>query len=172
MEQGVHADLFAHTDGKEGKIGVAQSADVLVIFGITSDLARKMTFRSLYRLEQCGLLECPIVGVASRQRTLDELREFARKAIEGAGERINPDTFDRLMGRLSYVGGNFADADTFRRLASAVEGSKRPLFYLEIPPNLYVQVVRGLSEVGLFHNASIVVEKPFGHDLASARALA
>src|ERR1700738_474387 len=105
-------------------------ADFLVIFGIPGDLAKKMTFRSLYRLEKRGLLDCPIVGVASRPRGMDEIREFGHSAIEGAGEHIEPDVFDRLASRLSYVGGNFADADTYHRLATSTKNAVRPLFYL------------------------------------------
>jgi glucose-6-phosphate 1-dehydrogenase len=151
---------------------MTQPADILVIFGITSDLAKKMTFRSLYRLEKRGLLDCPIVGVASRQRSIEEVREFGRSAIEGAGERIEPEVFNRLANRLSYLGGDFSEADTYHRLASKIKGADRPLFYLEIPPNLFAPVVHGVSKAGLCDNASIVIEKPFGHDLASARSLA
>jgi len=149
-----------------------QPADVFVAFGITGDLAKVMTFRSLYRLEQRGLLRCPIVGVAVDDWTVDHLREHAREAIEGAGEEIAPDVFDRLASRLSYVEGDFADAATYERVARAIEGAERPVFYLEVPPFLFGTVVKGLAEAGLTKAARIVVEKPFGHDLASAGALA
>jgi glucose-6-phosphate 1-dehydrogenase len=146
-------------------------ADVLVIFGITGDLARKMTFRSLYRLERRRLLDCPIVGVAFDDWSVATLRDHARKAIEGSGESIDKDVFDRFAHRLSMVSGDFADAKTYDRVAKAIEGSHTPVFYLEIPPSLFGRVVEGLSGANLTPRARVVVEKPFGHDLASARAL-
>jgi glucose-6-phosphate 1-dehydrogenase len=150
----------------------AEPADVFVAFGITGDLAKVMTFMSLYRLERRGLLDCPIVGVAVDDWTIDDLKERARTSIEGAGERIEPKLFDRFAGRLSYVSGDFSDAATYERVAEAIKGAESPVFYLEIPPFLFGTVVKGLAEAGLTKNARIVVEKPFGHDLASARELA
>ena len=149
-----------------------QPADVFVAFGITGDLAKLMTFRSLYRLEQRGLLDCPIVGVAVDDWTVDRLRKHARAAIEATGEQIDKDVFDRFARRLSYLAGDFGDAATYERLAKAIGDATLPVFYLEIPPVLFATVVRGLSEAGLAKTARVVVEKPFGHDLASARALA
>jgi glucose-6-phosphate 1-dehydrogenase len=146
-------------------------ADVLVIFGITGDLARKMTFRSLYRLERRGLLKCPIVGVARREWSSDALHEHARSAIEGAGETVDEDVFARFANRLSMVAGGFDDADTYERLGRAIEGKHTPVFYLEVPPSLFGPVVEGLAHANLTERARVVVEKPFGHDLASARAL-
>ncbi|HEY6380061.1 MAG TPA: glucose-6-phosphate dehydrogenase [Candidatus Dormibacteraeota bacterium] len=147
-------------------------ADVFVVFGITGDLAKVMTFRSLYRLEQRGLLECPIVGVAVNDWTVDHLREHARTAIEGTGETIDPTVFNRFAGRLSYVNGDFSDSATYERVGKAIQGANSPVFYLEIPPFLFGTVVKRLSEAGLTRTARVVVEKPFGHDLQSARALA
>jgi glucose-6-phosphate 1-dehydrogenase len=147
-------------------------ADVFVVFGITGDLARVMTFRSLYRLERRGLLDCPIVGVAVDDWTVDQLRARAKESIVGTGEPLDQAIFDRLAGRFSYVSGDFADAATYKRVAEAIEGFERPVFYLEIPPFLFGRVVQGLADAGLTANARIVVEKPFGHDRASARALA
>ena len=151
--------------------GGPQPADVLVIFGITGDLARVMTFRSLYRLERRGLLDCPIVGVAFDDWTHEHLVQRAHDSIEGTGEEIDHDVFERLAGRLSYVHGDFSDAATYERVAKAIEGKTTPVFYLEIPPSLFGMVVGGLAKAGLTENARVVVEKPFGHDLASARAL-
>jgi glucose-6-phosphate 1-dehydrogenase len=145
-------------------------ADVFVAFGITGDLAKVMTFRSLYRLEQRGLLDCPIVGVAVDDWSADDLRNRARSAI-GAEEPIDEATFARLAGRLSYIQGDFGDAATYERLGQAIGGARTPVFYLEIPPFLFGTVVAGLANAGLTENARVVVEKPFGHDLASARAL-
>jgi glucose-6-phosphate 1-dehydrogenase len=148
-----------------------EAADVLVIFGITGDLARKMTFRSLYRLERRGLLDCPIVGVALDDWSESTLRDHARKAIEDSGEPIDEDVFARFAGRLSMVSGEFTDAKTYERVAKAIEGKNTPVFYLEIPPSLFGKVVEGLAHAKLTARARVVVEKPFGHDLASAQGL-
>ena len=146
-------------------------ADVLVIFGITGDLARVMTYRSLYRLEGRGLLDCPVVGVAFEDWSLEQLVQRARESIVAAEGDLDEEVFGRLAKRLSYVHGDFADGSTYEAVAAAVEGKRRPCFYLEVPPALFGPVVRGLAASGLTANARVVVEKPFGHDLASARAL-
>src|SRR5215212_8671672 len=146
--------------------------DALVVFGITGDLAKVMTFRSLYRLERRGLLDCPIIGVAVDDWTVEQLKERARTSIETTGEQLDPDVFDRFANRLSYVEGDFGDTATYDRVAKAIEGSQQPVFYLEIPPFLFGRVVKGLSEAGLATDARVVVEKPFGHDRASAAELA
>src|SRR5689334_4267837 len=121
----------------------SSAADVLVIFGITGDLARKMTFRSLYRLERRGLLDCPIVGVALDDWSADTLREHARAAIEATGEPVDDDVFARFAARLSMVSGDFADAATYKKVAEAISGRVTPVFYLEIPPSLFGRVVDG-----------------------------
>ena len=149
-----------------------QRADVFVVFGITGDLAKVMTFRALYRLERRGLLDCPIVGVAFDDWTLDQLRARAKESIVGTGEPLDEEIFDRLAARMSYVQGDFADAATYKRVADAIEGFEQPVFYLEIPPFLFGRVVGGLRQAGLTENARVVVEKPFGHDRLSAHALA
>lgn len=151
-------------------------ADVFVVFGISGDLAKVMTFRSLYRLEARGLLSCPIVGVAVDDWSEQDLREHARKAIEATGEKIEEPIFERLADRMSYLSGDFSDPTTFERLAKAVAktvpNSISPVFYLEIPPALFGMVIKGLSNAGLTGKARVVVEKPFGHDLQSAQELA
>jgi glucose-6-phosphate 1-dehydrogenase len=146
------------------------AADVFVVFGITGDLAKEMTFRSLYRLERRGLLRCPIVGVAVDDWTIARLRRHMRDSI--SGEKLDRKVFDRLAARVSYIQGDFRDPATYERLAKAIRTARRPLFYLETPPAMFGRVVSGLAESGLTKNARIVVEKPFGHDLASAKALA
>ena len=133
--------------------GEANVADVLVIFGITGDLAKVMTFRSLYRLEQRGLLNCPIVGVAGDDWTLEHLRKHARECIEGTGETVDEDVFDRFAARLSYVSGDFTDAATYERLAAAVGDAQSPVFYLEIPPFLFGPVIKQLTDAGLTKTA-------------------
>src|SRR3954447_2549446 len=150
-----------------------RSADAFVSFGITGDLAKVMTFRSLYRLGGRGLLDCPILGVAVHDWSDEDLRAHAREAIEGTGEQVDPAVFERFAARLSYVAGDFGDEATYARVAAALKGATSPVFYLEIPPFLFGTVVKGLAEAGLTQGgARVVVEKPFGHDLASARALA
>jgi len=148
------------------------SCDVFVIFGITGDLAKVMTFHSLYRLEQRKLLTCPIVGVAVDDWTIDQLIDRARTSIIGTGEQLDEEVFSRFAKRLSYVSGDFSDSDTYGRVAAAIKGAANAVFYLEIPPSLFAMVIKALSEHGLTKNARVVVEKPFGHDLESARALA
>jgi glucose-6-phosphate 1-dehydrogenase len=147
--------------------------DALVVFGITGDLARKMTLRSLYRLDARGLLGCPVIGVAVEDWTDEHLREHALGAVKATGEPIDDAVWKRFAGRLSYVGGDFNDGATYEAVASAVGDAANPVFYLEIPPSLFAMVIAGLSEAKLLEGGRrVVVEKPFGHDLASARALA
>jgi glucose-6-phosphate 1-dehydrogenase len=146
-------------------------ADVLTIFGISGDLARKMTFRALYRLEADGKLDCPIVGVAIDEWDDEGLRNHAREAIEATVKSPDEEVLGRLAGRLSYVQGDYADPATFERVGKAIDGRERPVFYLEIPPSLFCTVVRGLDAAGLTERARVVIEKPFGHDLESAREL-
>ncbi len=147
------------------------AADVLTIFGISGDLAKKMTFRALYRLEARGELDCPIVGVAIDEWDDERLRAHAREAIAATVEDPDEDVFGKLAARMSYIQGDYADEATFERLGKAIDGVKRPVFYLEIPPALFATVVEGLGKAGLTENARVVIEKPFGHDLESARAL-
>jgi glucose-6-phosphate 1-dehydrogenase len=148
-------------------------ADVFVIFGITGDLAKVMTFNSLYRLEQRGLLSCPIVGVAVSDWSDEDLRSHARADIEACGTKIDEEVFKRFAARISYVQGDFGDAGTYERIKDKIGDARVPVFYLEIPPFLFGTVIKQLSEAGLTKQpARVVVEKPFGHDLESARALA
>jgi glucose-6-phosphate 1-dehydrogenase len=147
------------------------TATLLVIFGVTGDLARKMTFRALYRLERRGLLNCPIIGVAQEDMSVEQLVKRAREAIAGAGEQVDATVFDRLAGRLFYVHGDVADGAVYQRLAKHVTGHQRPLYYLEMPPPLFGPIVEHLGSAHLLENARVAVEKPFGHDLRSARAL-
>ena len=150
-----------------------RKADGLVIFGITGDLAKKMTLRSLYRLEARGLLECPVIGVAVNDWSDEHLRDHAREAIQATGDQLDPQIFERFADRLRYVSGDFADQNTYSRVADALNESSEPVFYLEIPPSLFATVVKGLAGAKLVAAGErVVVEKPFGYDLASARALA
>ncbi|HEX6782035.1 MAG TPA: glucose-6-phosphate dehydrogenase [Solirubrobacterales bacterium] len=150
---------------------MSDAADVLAIFGISGDLAKKMTFRALYKLEERGKLDCPIVGVAIDDWDDEQLRQHARDAIGASLAEPDEDVFSRLAARLTYVQGDYADAETFARVGKALGDAKRPVFYLEIPPSLFATVVQGLGAAGLTENAHVVIEKPFGHDLESARQL-
>jgi glucose-6-phosphate 1-dehydrogenase len=147
------------------------AADVLTIFGISGDLAKKMTFRALYRLEARGKLKTPIVGVAIDDWDDERLREHAREAIAESIEDPDEDVFGRLAKRLSYIQGDYAEASTFEKVGKAIAGKTRPVFYLEVPPSLFATVVHGLADAGLTEAARVVIEKPFGHDLESAQAL-
>jgi glucose-6-phosphate 1-dehydrogenase len=147
------------------------AADVLTIFGISGDLAKKMTFRALYRLEAGGKLGCPIVGVAIDDWDTEQLRQHAHDAIEATVKDPDEDVFKRLADRFAYVRGDYADSATFERVAEAIGDAGRPVFYLEIPPALFCTVVQGLGKASLTENARVVIEKPFGHDIESAREL-
>jgi glucose-6-phosphate 1-dehydrogenase len=147
-------------------------ADALVIFGITGDLARKMTFQALYLLSKRHGLGCPVVGVAMDDISDDDLRDRARDAIREAGTEVDDAEFAEFAERLSYVRGDFAEDATYAAVAKAIKGASAPVFYLEVPPSLFATVVKGLAGAGLTENARVVVEKPFGHDLESARRLA
>ncbi len=151
--------------------GGGSSSNLLVIFGITGDLARKMTFRALYRLESRDLLDCRIVGVASDEMSIEQLVERARRAISESGETIDDRVFDRLAGRLSYLHGDVTDADLYSRLGKEIGSDCHPLYYLEMPPALFAPIVENLARADLLEYARVAVEKPFGHDLASAREL-
>ena len=147
-----------------------QPADVLVVFGITGDLAKVMTFRSLYKLERRGLLDCPIVGVAVDDWSVEDLRKRARESIEAGGARGRGRV--RSLRRAAVVrGGRLRATRPRSRVAAAIPDAKSPVFYLEIPPFLFGTVIQGLADAGLTENARVVVEKPFGHDVASAREL-
>ena len=155
------------------QVGNPRQADVFVAFGVSGDLARKMTFVSLYQLERRGLLTCPIIGVAAENWTDADLRERASESVTAALGDTKPDAdvLDRLCQRMSYVGGDFADPATFASVSKAVGAASAPVFYLETPPSLFGTVVQGLAAAGLTKNARVVVEKPFGHDLQSAQEL-
>lgn len=150
-----------------------ETADAFVSFGISGDLAKKMTFVALYRIEASGRLDCPIIGVAVDDWSDDDLREHAREAIQTAlGDHPADDAvLERLVARMRYVRGDFTDDATYQKVKEALGDAQHPVFYLEIPPGLFEMVVKGLFKAGLTDQCRVVVEKPFGHDLATARAL-
>lgn len=145
-------------------------SDALVLFGATGDLAYKKIFPALHALVRAGELDMPVIGVARAGWTVDRLRERVRASLEHAGE-LDEAVFDRLAAQLRYVDGNYEDPDTFQRLKQALADVQRPLHYLAIPPSLFPVVVRSLGNSGSARNARVIVEKPFGRDLESARAL-
>ena len=145
-------------------------SDAFVFFGATGDLAYKKIFPALQALIQRGDLDVPIVGMARADWTLDKLRARARDSLEHNGG-VDRDAFARLCAQLRYVGGDYNDPATYERLNQALSGAARPLHYLAIPPSLFATVVRGLARAGCAKDARVIVEKPFGRDLASAQAL-
>ena len=146
------------------------SSDALVFFGATGDLAYKKIFPALQALVRRGALDMPVVGVARAGWTLERLRERARDSLEHHGG-LDRDAFARLCAHLRYVCGDYSDPATYRRLKEALGKAARPLHYLAIPPSLFETVVRGLASAGCADQARVMVEKPFGRDLASAQAL-
>jgi len=152
---------------------IGPPGDALVIFGITGDLAKRMTLKALYDLCENGTLQVPVIGVGRADWSDDDLRQHAREVIEariearGQGE-IDEDVFKKFADSLSYVQGDYNDFDTYRRLKQALSFARHPVFYLEIPPSLFAGVIQRLGSAGLTNDARVLVEKPFGHDLASA----
>jgi glucose-6-phosphate 1-dehydrogenase len=148
------------------------TSDTLVFFGATGDLAHKKIFPALYRMVKRGSLTVPVIGVANSKWRLSRLHEHVRDGIAQADGGIDdPGALDRLLSLLSYVGGDYGEPSTFSSLAQALAGASRPAHYLAIPPTLFETVISGLGESGLARDARVIVEKPFGRDLASAREL-
>ncbi len=146
-------------------------ADALVIFGVTGDLAHRMIFPALYAMTMRGVLGMPVVGVASSKWSPAQLRRRVTDSIEQASKIDDRAALERLLSLLQYVGGDYNDPDTFTALKQALGGARRPAHYLAIPPALFATVIKGLGASGLADQARVIVEKPFGRDLASAREL-
>jgi len=150
----------------------AHASDALVFFGATGDLAHKKIFPALYRMVKRGALTVPVIGVAHSQWNLSRLREHVRDSIAQVdGGVADQDALDRLLSLLNYVDGDYGDPGTFSALGQALAHASRPAHYLAIPPALFATVIAGLGTAGLARDARVVVEKPFGRDLASARDL-
>ncbi|MEO6407860.1 MAG: glucose-6-phosphate dehydrogenase [Burkholderiaceae bacterium] len=146
----------------------------LVIFGFSGDLARKKIFPALYAMVKKGHLTVPVIGVASSKWGVDEWHGHVRDSLLHEGHEggiDDPGAFDRLLALLNYVSGDYNDAATFNALKAALGGAKRPAFYLAIPPSLFATVIQSLGRIGLAQDARVIVEKPFGRDLESAREL-
>lgn len=146
-------------------------ADALVLFGATGDLAFKKIFPALQALVQHGKLDVTIIGVAKGGMNVDYLRQRARESLEAHGGGVDESAFTKLSDLLRYVEGDYQDQDTFTRLRRTLDKAQRPLFYLAIPPSLFPTVVESLGKSGCAQSARVVVEKPFGRDLASAQTL-
>jgi glucose-6-phosphate 1-dehydrogenase len=149
----------------------APKSDALVFFGATGDLAYKKIFPALQRMVNEGTLTVPIIGVAKSGWTTDQLRERARQSLKEHGGGVDDAAFAKLSEQLQYIDGDYQEAATYERLRAALGGAARPLHYLAIPPSLFGRVIQGLGQSGCANNARVILEKPFGRDLASARSL-
>jgi glucose-6-phosphate 1-dehydrogenase len=147
------------------------ASGALVVFGATGDLAFKQIFPALYSMVRHGTLKVPVLGVASRAWNVEQLRAHVRKSIESAGASPEPRALEELLSLLRYVSGDYAEAATYRQLRQCLGALQRPAHYLAIPPALFAVVIDGLGAAGLAKDARVIVEKPFGRDLASARDL-
>lgn len=147
------------------------SADALVVFGVTGDLAHKMIFPALYAMAKRGQLNVPVIGIASSKWTQAQLRKRVRDSIRQSGKIDDRAALDRLLAQMQYVSGKYQDPATFNALKQALGKARRPAHYLAIPPSLFATVIKNLGESGLAKQARVIVEKPFGRDLASAREL-
>jgi glucose-6-phosphate 1-dehydrogenase len=146
-------------------------SDALVLFGATGDLARKKIFPALQAMVRRGHLDKPVIGVAKAGYGLDELRSRVREGLDEFGGGVDPSAWRRLAGLLRYVDGDYRDEGTWKALRTALGPSVRPLHYLAIPPSMFRTVIEGLGKLGVAGGARVIVEKPFGRDLASARSL-
>jgi glucose-6-phosphate 1-dehydrogenase len=150
--------------------GHAARSDALVLFGVTGDLAYKKIFPALYAMVKQGALNVPVVGVASTPWSIDQLRGRVTDSLSKSGID-DRNALSHLLSLLQYIAGDYNNADTFKRLKQALEHARHPIHYLAIPPSLFETVIKGLGAAGLTHDARVIVEKPFGRDLASAREL-
>ena len=148
----------------------AQHSDAFVFFGATGDLAYKKIFPALQAMTRRGHLDMPVIGVAKRDWTSDQLRARARESLEKHGG-VDTDAFAKLSARLQYISGDYANETTYGHLRKALGDAKRPLYYLAIPPSEFETVVQRLAKSGCSQDARVIVEKPFGRDLASSQAL-
>ncbi len=151
--------------------GSVARSDALVLFGVTGDLAHKMILPALYAMIKRGSLNVPVIGVASSKWSLEQLRQRAVDGIHQAGGIDDQHALDHLLSLLRYVESDYNDRDTFTAIKKALGSARRPAHYLAIPPSLFATVIQGLGAAGLADHARVIVEKPFGRDLASAREL-
>ena len=146
-------------------------SDALVLFGVTGDLAHKMIFPALYALEKKGELKIPIIGVAFPKWSIERLHNRVTDSIKRSGGIDDKRALRHLLSQLSYVSGDYQDPGTFTKIKESLGRARRPAYYLAIPPSLFETVIKGLGAAKLADHARVIVEKPFGRDLASAREL-
>ncbi len=146
-------------------------SDALVLFGVTGDLAHKMIFPALYAMAKRDALAVPVIGVAFPKWTAAQLHDRVKDSIERSGGIDDPGALDHLLSLLTYVSGDYNERTTFAAIKKALGGARRPAHYLAIPPALFETVIKGLGDAGLAAQARVIVEKPFGRDLASAQEL-
>jgi len=146
-------------------------SDALVIFGVTGDLAHKMIFPALYAMTKRNALNVPVIGVAFPKWSLKQLHARVKDSIQRSGGIDDKKAFNHLLSLFTYVSGDYNNADTFTAIKKALADASRPAHYLAIPPSLFATVIQGLGAAGLAEHARVIVEKPFGRDLASARKL-
>ncbi len=170
-EQAVTIGTDEYEPVERSGVGGRPRSDALVMFGASGDLAHKKLFPAVYRLQRRGLLDIPVVGVALDDWTDDDLRHRAETAIRDDGEEWDQASFDGLAARLRFVSGDYADVSTFAKVKEAVQGAQHPIFHLAIPPSMFQTVAEGIAAIGLDTGARLVIEKPFGRDLASALEL-
>jgi glucose-6-phosphate 1-dehydrogenase len=149
----------------------ASRSDALVLFGVTGDLAHKMIFPALYALVKRGALTVPVIGVALPKWSLARLHKRATDSIKQSGGIDNQRAFHKLLSLFKYVSGDYSDPNTFTAIKEALGKARHPAHYLAIPPSLFEMVIKGLGVANLANDARVIVEKPFGRDLASAKEL-
>jgi glucose-6-phosphate 1-dehydrogenase len=149
----------------------ASRSDALVLFGVTGDLAHKMILPALYAMAKRGVLKVPVIGVALPKWNLARLRKHVTDSIERSGGIDNRPALHHLLSRLNYVSGDYKDPNTFTAIKSALDNARRPAYHLAIPPSLFGTVIQKLHAANLAEHARVIVEKPFGRDLASAKEL-
>jgi glucose-6-phosphate 1-dehydrogenase len=149
----------------------ASRSDALVLFGVTGDLAHKMIFPALYAMAKRDDLKVPVIGVAFPKWTLASMRDRVTDSIKQSGGIDNQRALRHLLSLLMYVSGDYNDLETFTKIKEEVGSARRPAHYLAIPPSLFETVIKGLGTAKLADNSRVIVEKPFGRDLASAREL-
>lgn len=146
-------------------------SDALVMFGASGDLAHKKLFPAVYRLHCRKMLGVPVVGVALDPWTDEDMRTHAKEAIQEAGEKFDQKSFDELAATMHFVSGDYGSAETFAKVRDVLGDVQHPVFHLAIPPSMFETVAQGLAAVGLNNGSRLIIEKPFGRDLASALEL-
>ncbi len=149
----------------------AELADAFLLFGATGDLAKKKLWPALYELTLEGRLDMPIIGIARSDWSDDDMRDRARESVRAKLDSVDESVLDAMCGRVRYLAGDYTNETTWPRLAELTEGAKVPLSFLSIPPFLFDDVVEGLASVGMTDTGRVIVEKPFGRDLATAKEL-